>query len=66
MVKEPRDVLKEFGTVLPEHVSVQVHDSTADCRFLVLPQRPLGTEGWTFNELKAIVTRDSMVGVKVL
>lgn len=56
-------VLKEFGTVLSDNVTIRVHDSTADCRFLVLPIRPTGTDGWTHDQLKAIVTRDSMVGV---
>ena len=45
---------------------VTVHDSTADCRYLVLPQRPPGTDGWAAEQLEAIVTRDSMIGVTVL
>jgi nitrile hydratase subunit alpha len=65
-VREPRKVLESFGTYLPKDVEIQVHDSTADCRFLVLPLRPQGTEDWTAEQLRAIVTRDSMVGVSVL
>ncbi|CAM9350335.1 unnamed protein product [Ectocarpus fasciculatus] len=66
VVKEPRAVLREFGTVVPTDVTIRVHDSTADCRYLVIPQRPSGTEGWSHEQLKAIVTRDGMVGVAVL
>ncbi len=64
-VHEPRAVLAEFGTELPEGVAVHVHDSTADLRYLVLPMRPAGTEGMSEEELAALVTRDSMVGVAV-
>lgn len=64
-VREPRRVLAEFGTTLPEGVRVQVHDSTADMRYLVLPRRPDGTEGWDENRLAALVTRDSMIGVSL-
>ena len=64
-VREPRAVLHEFGTELPEQVTVRVHDSTADMRYLVLPLRPAGTEGWSEERLAALVTRDSMVGVSV-
>ena len=62
-VREPRAVLAEFGTVVPDHVEVRVHDSTADMRYLVLPERPAGTEGWDADRLAALVTRDSMIGV---
>lgn len=62
-VREPRDVLREFGTELPDDVEVRVHDSTADMRYLVLPERPAGTEGWSEERLAALVTRDSMIGV---
>jgi nitrile hydratase len=62
-VREPREVLKEFGTILGEDVELRVHDSTADMRYLVLPQRPAGTEGWSEERLAALVTRDSMIGV---
>lgn len=64
-VREPRAVLREFGTELPDGVVVRVHDSTADMRYLVLPLRPAGTEGWNEDRLAALVTRDSMVGVSV-
>ena len=63
-VKEPRAVLAEFGTVLPNSVTVRVHDSTADMRYLVLPARPDGTEGWAEDKLAALVSRDSMIGVQ--
>jgi nitrile hydratase subunit alpha len=62
-VREPRAVLAEFGTMLPDEVAVRVHDSTADMRYLVLPERPLGTEGWSEERLAALVGRDSMIGV---
>ena len=62
-VREPRAVLAEFGTDLPETMTVRVHDSTADMRYLVLPLRPAGTEGWSEERLAALVTRDSMIGV---
>jgi nitrile hydratase len=62
-VREPRAVLREFGTPIPDHVEVRVHDSTADCRYLVLPERPAATSGLGEAELAALVTRDSMIGV---
>jgi nitrile hydratase len=62
-VREPRSVLAEFGTTLPEDVTVHVHDSTAEKRYLVLPMRPAGTEGMNEEELANLVTRDSMIGV---
>lgn len=65
-VREPRSVLAEFGTILPEGVTVRVHDSTADMRYLVLPLRPEGTEGMSEGELAELVTRDSMIGVSVV
>ncbi|HYD58675.1 MAG TPA: nitrile hydratase subunit alpha [Burkholderiales bacterium] len=65
MVREPRKVLEEFGLSLPSEVSVRVHDSTADMRYLVLPMRPAGTEGWNEERLASIVTRDCMIGVSV-
>ncbi len=65
-VREPRAVLAEFGTTLPDGVTVRVHDSTADMRYLVLPMRPAGTEGLSEAELAKLVTRDSMVGVSVV
>ena len=63
MVREPRAVLGEFGLVLPEKVQIRVHDSTADMRYIVLPMRPAGTEGWSEERLAALVNRDSMIGV---
>ena len=63
VISEPREVLKEFGTSIAEDVTVRVHDSNADMRYLVLPKRPAGTEGWSEEKLAALVTRDSMVGV---
>ena len=65
MVREPRSVLREFGLDLPDDVTVRVHDSTADMRYLVLPLRPAGTEGWSEERLAALVTRDTMIGVAV-
>jgi len=65
VVFEPRAVLKEFGTVLPDHVTVRVHDSNADMRYVVIPMRPKGTEGWSEERLAAILTRDTLVGVTV-
>jgi nitrile hydratase subunit alpha len=61
-VLEPRAVLAEFGVVLPEDTDVRVWDSTAEMRYLVVPMRPAGTEGWTEDQLAALVTRDSMIG----
>jgi nitrile hydratase len=62
-VNDPRGVLAEFGTRLPADVEVRVVDSTADCRYLVLPLRPSGTESWDETRLAGLVTRDSMIGV---
>lgn len=62
-VIDPRGVLREFGLEIPADVDVQVWDSTAEIRYLVLPQRPAGTEGMTYEALAALVTRDSMIGV---
>jgi nitrile hydratase len=63
--KEPRAVMREFGFEPPEGVEVVVHDSTADMRYMVLPMRPPGTEGMDEEELAALVTRDSLIGVSV-
>jgi len=63
-VSAPRAVLREFGTELPADVEVRVWDSSAAVRYLVLPQRPAGTESLTEDELAALVTRDHMVGVR--
>lgn len=62
-VNQPRAVLREFGTVIPDDVEVRVHDSTADMRYLVLPLRPAGTERFDEAALAKLVTRDSMIGV---
>jgi nitrile hydratase len=62
-VIDPRGVLAEFGLKLPDHVEVRVWDSTAEIRYLVVPERPAETEGWTEEALAALVTRDSMIGV---
>ncbi len=62
-VREPRAVLREFGTVIPDDVEVRVHDSTADLRYMILPLRPAGTEGWSEEQLVPLVTRDSLIGV---
>jgi nitrile hydratase len=63
VVREPRAVLAEFGTRIPDEVAIRVHDSTADMRYMVLPLRPAGTDRWSEERLAGIVTRDSMVGV---
>ena len=63
VVREPRAVLAEFGTRIPDEVVIRVHDSTADMRYMVLPLRPAGTDRWSEERLAGIVTRDSMVGV---
>ena len=62
-VREPRAVLAEFGTEVEPDVDIRVHDSTADMRYLVLPMRPAGTEGMSEEELSALITRDSLIGV---
>ena len=63
-VREPRKVLEEFGVTLPEHTAVRVWDSTAELRYLVVPQRPAGTEDWDEGRLAAIVSRNSMIGTE--
>lgn len=62
-VSEPRKVLAEFGTIIPEHVEIRVSDSTAAVRYLVLPKRPEGTAHYTEDQLASLVTRDAMIGV---
>jgi nitrile hydratase subunit alpha len=64
-VREPRAVLREFGTEISDSVEVRVHDSTADMRYLVLPMRPAGSETLDTEQLAALVTRDSMIGVSL-
>jgi nitrile hydratase len=66
VVREPRAVLAEFGTVLPDKVAVRVHDSTADVRFLVIPERPIDAEDLNEAALANLITRDSMIGVATL
>ena len=63
IVADPRGVLKEFGTEVPDTVEVRTWDSTAELRYLVLPERPPGTEKMTEAQLADLVTRDSMIGV---
>jgi nitrile hydratase len=65
-VREPRALLAEMGTVVPDDVEIRVWDSSAEVRYLVLPQRPAGVEGKTEDELASLVTRDSMIGVQRL
>lgn len=65
-VGDPRAVLAEFGTAIPDDVEVRVWDSTSEMRYLVLPQRPAGTEGWSEAQLAAIVTRNAMIGVETV
>lgn len=64
-VSAPREVLSEFGTNLDEDKKIRVWDSTSEMRYLVLPQRPLGTEGWSEADLQALVSRNSMIGVEL-
>jgi nitrile hydratase len=64
-VKEPRAVLADFGVTLPPETTVRVWDSTAETRYLVLPMRPAGTDGWSENRLTKLVGRDCMIGVGV-
>jgi nitrile hydratase len=63
-VADPRGVLREFGTDLPADVDIRVWDSTAELRYLVLPERPAATDGWSEDELASLVTRNSMIGVE--
>ena len=62
MVRDPRGVLAEFGVTLPASTEIRVWDSTAEVRYLVIPERPTGTEGLSEDALAALVTRDSMIG----
>lgn len=66
VVVDPRGVLAEFGVRLPDNVEVRVHDSTADLRYIVLPMRPEGTEGWSEEQLARLITRDAMIGTAVV
>ncbi len=64
-MKEPREVLREFGLEVGDDVEVAVHDSSADIRYMVLPMRPPGTEGMSEEELAQLVTRDCLIGANV-
>ena len=64
-VSDPRGVLRDFGVELPEDTEIRVWDSTAETRFIVVSQRPAGTEGWSEERLAALVTRDCMIGTGV-
>ncbi len=64
-VRDPRGVIAEFGLVLPEETELRVHDSTAELRYLVLPMRPDGTDGWTESALAELVGRDCLIGTAV-
>ncbi|WP_412050602.1 nitrile hydratase subunit alpha [Hoeflea sp. Naph1] len=66
VVIEPRKVLAEFGLAIPDEKEVRVWDSNAEIRYLVLPQRPAGTDGWTEEQLAEIVSRDSMIGTRIV
>ena len=65
-VIEPREVLKEFGVAVPDEREVRVWDSTAEVRYLVIPERPAGTDGWSEEQLAEIVTRNSMIGTGIV
>ena len=58
-------MLAEFGLKIPDRIQIRVHDSTADMRYIVIPMRPAGTEGWSEERLAGLVNRDSMIGVAV-
>jgi nitrile hydratase len=64
-VIEPREVLKEFGVSVPDEREVRVWDSTAEVRYLVIPEQPAGTEGWSEEQLAGIVTRNAMIGTGI-
>ena len=65
VVREPRKVLAEFGLKVPSTMAIRVHDSNADMRYMVLPMRPPGTDGWSEQRLAGLVTRDCLIGVAV-
>ena len=65
-VSDPRGVLQEFGTELAEEIEIRVWDSTSEMRYLVLPERPEGTESWSENDLADLVTRNAMIGVETV
>ena len=59
---DPRGVLQDFGINIPDDVSVEVHDSTAEMRYIVIPERPTGTDDWSEDALSKLVTRNAMIG----
>jgi nitrile hydratase len=63
VVREPRPLLREMGLELPETTTIRVWDTSAETRYLVLPLRPAGTEGWDVERLESLVTREAMIGV---
>ena len=63
-VADPRGVLKEFGTELPDDTQINVWDSTAEMRYLILPERPIDTDGWSAEDLALLVSRNSMIGTE--
>ena len=65
-VAEPRAVLAEFGVTLPEETAIRVWDSTSELRYIVIPMRPEGTEGWTAEQLEPLVSRDAMIGTALI
>ena len=65
VVHEPRKVLAEFGTFIPDTKDVKVHDSNADMRYLILPERPEGTEGWSKADMSRLISSDHLVGVRL-
>ena len=65
VVHEPRKVLAEFGTHIADRKDVKVHDSNADMRYLILPEKPEGTEGWSEADLSKLISRDHLVGVRL-
>ena len=65
-VREPRKVLAEFGLELAQDVALKTWDSTAEIRYLVIPQQPAGTQGWSAEALAALVTRDAMIGTAIV
>lgn len=64
VVREPRAVLAEFGVALTDDIDVRVHDSTAELRYMILPQRPAGTDDWSERQLAELITRDSLIGTQ--
>ena len=63
-MRDPRGVLAEFGETVPDAVAIRVWDSTSELRYMVLPERPAGTAGWSEDELAALVSRNAMIGTE--